>query len=74
MGGEDRLVKLLGELRDLKGPCLLVIDNFNNLQDLEKYYYTLRSFPIFTYCLPPALQNFKMQPVMQSKNCPKKKL
>ncbi|ACF14180.1 TPR repeat-containing protein [Chloroherpeton thalassium ATCC 35110] len=43
----ERLDLLLGEMANLKKPCLLIVDNANRLEELEKYYGKLRSCPNF---------------------------
>ncbi|NHQ60871.1 AAA family ATPase [Chlorobium sp. BLA1] len=39
MTKNDRIKTLLPEMAKLKKPCLLVIDNVNNKEDLEAYYH-----------------------------------
>lgn len=39
---EERLNKTIKALLNLEKPCLLVLDNANSFEDLEKYYSLLR--------------------------------
>ncbi len=43
MPAEERLQVLLNNMHNLQAPCLLVIDNANNQEELEKHYRLLRS-------------------------------
>ncbi len=43
MPNEQRLEVLLTEMANLDKPCLLILDNANDLTDLEKHYKNLRS-------------------------------
>ncbi|MES0491512.1 MAG: tetratricopeptide repeat protein [Leptospirales bacterium] len=47
MPGEERLEKLIAEMSKLEKPGLLVLDNANNVEDLEKHYGALRRCPNF---------------------------
>ncbi|MGD1893747.1 MAG: NB-ARC domain-containing protein [Cyclobacteriaceae bacterium] len=56
---EERLDTLLNQMRQLKEPCLLVVDNANRLADLEKYYPKLRSCPNFHVLLTTRITEFE---------------
>lgn len=44
---DERLLLLLDTMQQLKKPCLLVIDNANDVKELERYYAALRTCPNF---------------------------
>jgi len=56
---DERLYLLLQSMRQLKKPCLLVIDNANDLAELEKYYKTLHSCPNFHLLLTTRITKFE---------------
>ena len=45
MPPEKRVKVLLTELRNLEGPCLFIIDNADNREELEAHYNALRKLP-----------------------------
>ena len=47
MPNETRLQELLKTMGELDKPCLLVVDNANELDELEKYHPALKSCPNF---------------------------
>lgn len=55
----ERLELLLLELSNLKKPCLLVIDNANELSDLEDNYQFLRRLHNFHLLLTTRVSNFE---------------
>lgn len=55
MPADARLELLLRELAELQKPCLLVIDNANELEDLEKITKSCAVALIFMYCSLPVL-------------------
>ncbi len=59
MPNEERLGALLLEMRRLEKPCLLVIDNANDLKDLKNYYVALRSCPNFHLLLTTRITKFE---------------
>ncbi len=56
---EQRLPLLLKALAGLNNPCLLVIDNANDLPDLEKHYTQLRRCPNFHILLTSRITEFE---------------
>jgi len=44
---DERLLLLLDTMQQLKKPCLLVIDNANDVKELERYYAALHTCPNF---------------------------
>jgi tetratricopeptide (TPR) repeat protein len=56
---DERLDLLLQTMRQLKKPCLLVIDNANDLAELEKYYKALHSCPNFHLLLTTRITKFE---------------
>jgi tetratricopeptide (TPR) repeat protein len=59
MPDTERLEHLLLEMRRLQKPCLLIIDNANNLDDLKNYYVALRSCPNFHLLLTTRITKFE---------------
>jgi tetratricopeptide (TPR) repeat protein len=59
LAAAERLQVLLGELRNLKKPCLLVIDNANNQEELEKNYQSLYSCANFYLLLTTRITEFQ---------------
>jgi hypothetical protein len=55
---EQRLDKLLAALAGLRKPCLLVIDNANEPDDLERHYLRLRSCANFHLLLTTRIGHF----------------
>jgi len=53
-----RLDKLLKAMAELKGPCLLVIDNANDMDDLETNSQNLRRCPNFQVLLTTRITEF----------------
>jgi len=53
-----RREKLLREMAGLNKPCLLVIDNANDLDDLSAHYHELRKCPIFHILLTTRITEF----------------
>ncbi|MEZ5040517.1 MAG: NB-ARC domain-containing protein [Saprospiraceae bacterium] len=65
MTHQERLDQVLEAMNSLKKPCLLVIDNANDIQDLEKYYLALRKCPNFHLLLTTRITTFQKEPVHQ---------
>ncbi|TDH18259.1 hypothetical protein EXU57_24075 [Segetibacter sp. 3557_3] len=59
MPANERLVVLLDALRNLKKPCLLVIDNANEVTELEDHYLALRSCANFHVLLTTRITEFE---------------
>lgn len=59
MPNEERLDLLLSKMRTLAKPCLLVIDNANDLEDLEQFYIALKSCPNFHLILTTRITEFE---------------
>jgi len=55
---EERLQKMLLEMAGLKKPCLLVIDNANDLPELTAHYHELRKCPNFHILLTTRIMEF----------------
>lgn len=55
----ERFQILLEAMRELKNPCLLVIDNANNLEELQKYYSEFRSCTNFHLLLTTRITEFE---------------
>jgi tetratricopeptide (TPR) repeat protein len=53
-----RREKLLREMAGLQKPCLLVIDNANDLDDLSAHYHELRKCPNFHILLTTRIESF----------------
>ncbi|TNJ38706.1 ATP-binding protein [Chlorobaculum thiosulfatiphilum] len=53
-----RREKLLREMAGLQKPCLLVIDNANDLDDLAAHYHELRKCPNFHILLTTRIESF----------------
>jgi Flp pilus assembly protein TadD len=58
MAGEERLKVLLNEMMQLEKPCLLVIDNVNDLKDIESNYIALRTCSNFHLLLTTRITDF----------------
>ncbi|MEM0992547.1 MAG: NB-ARC domain-containing protein, partial [Bacteroidota bacterium] len=56
---EERLERLLQAMSNLEKPCLLVIDNANEVQELERYYMALRRCPNFHLLLTTRITEFE---------------
>ena len=56
---ESRFNRVLAKMRELTKPCLLVIDNANQLADLEKHYIALKSCPNFHLLLTTRITEFE---------------
>ena len=56
---EQRLTRLLQALQNLETPCLLVIDNANKLDDLQKHYKALRTCSNFHLLLTTRITTFR---------------
>lgn len=56
---EDRVKLLLTELNNLDRPCLLVLDNTNNLEQLRNYYQLLRACGNFHLLLTSRITEFE---------------
>lgn len=59
MPNVERLPLLLKALSNLNKPCLLVIDNANDLEDLENHYLALRSCSNFHLLLTTRITEFE---------------
>ncbi|NUO02414.1 MAG: tetratricopeptide repeat protein, partial [Saprospiraceae bacterium] len=59
MGTEDRLDLLLAAMADLEKPCLLVLDNANELSDLDANYQHLRRLSNVHLLLTTRISNFE---------------
>jgi len=59
MPNEERLPLLLKAMANLKKPCLLVIDNANRPEELQKYYLALRTCPNFHLLLTTRITSFE---------------
>ncbi|NTV67207.1 MAG: ATP-binding protein [Chlorobaculum sp.] len=53
-----RREKLLREMAGLQKPCLLVIDNANDIDDLSAHYHELRKCPNFHILLTTRIESF----------------
>ena len=66
---DERLYLLLQAMRQLKKPCLLVIDNANDLNELENHFNFLHSCPNFHFLITTRVsefehaETFKIQPL-----------
>ena len=67
MPGEERLDMLLKAMANLDKPCLLIIDNANNSEELEKHYLALRSCPNFHVLLTSRITQFEQAQTFQIK-------
>jgi tetratricopeptide (TPR) repeat protein len=63
MFNEARMQVLLARMANLNKPCLLVIDNANELEDLQANYVALRSCPNFHLLLTTRIDKFEKAPV-----------
>ena len=72
MGQEQRLQVLLQAMANLKDPCLLIIDNANELEDLEANYDTLRRCPNFHLLITSRINYFRGEPVFRIKGLEEK--
>ena len=59
MESKERLALQLQKMRNLPKPCLLVIDNANELAALETHYQALRSCPNFHILLTSRISEFE---------------
>ncbi len=59
MNTDQKLQILLAALADLDRPCLLVIDNANEVDDLQKHYLHLRRCSNFHLLLTSRITNFE---------------
>ncbi len=59
MGADQRLEILLQEMMNLKKPCLLVLDNANELDELETHYQRLRRCSNFHLLLTTRITDFE---------------
>ena len=55
----SRFNRVLDKMRQLTKPCLLVIDNANQLADLENHYIALKSCPNFHLLLTTRITEFE---------------
>ena len=67
MPGEERLDMLLKAMANLDKPCLLIIDNVNDIEELEKHYPALRSCPNFHVLLTSRITQFEQAQTFQIK-------
>jgi tetratricopeptide (TPR) repeat protein len=58
MPTEERMQLLLAQMANLNKPCLLIIDNANELEDLQANYASLRSCPNFHLLLTTRITAF----------------
>ena len=72
MGTDERLDALLTAMANLKKPCLLVLDNANELPDLEANYQRLRQCSNFHLLLTTRITNFKKAKTHPIEHLPKK--
>ncbi len=56
---ESRLDLTLAAMAELEKPCLLVLDNTNNIDDLQRYYQALQSCPNFHVLLTTRITEFE---------------
>ncbi|MCG8330588.1 MAG: NB-ARC domain-containing protein, partial [Chitinophagales bacterium] len=68
---EQRLKLLLARMTALPDPCLLVIDNANELDDLEINYKRLRQCTNFHLLLTTRISNFRLAATHEIKGLPK---
>ncbi|MEN0049172.1 MAG: tetratricopeptide repeat protein [Bacteroidota bacterium] len=59
MPNEERLPLLLKAMVNLKKPGLLVIDNLNDPEELQKYYLALRTCPNFHFLITTRITYFE---------------
>jgi Leucine-rich repeat (LRR) protein/tetratricopeptide (TPR) repeat protein len=59
MPNEDRLNVLLREMANLEKPCLLILDNANNLDDLAMHYLALKRCPNFHILLTSRINEYE---------------
>ncbi|MBK8443484.1 MAG: hypothetical protein IPL35_08745 [Sphingobacteriales bacterium] len=69
----ERLDKLLHAMAKLDKPCLLVIDNANDLEDLEHNYQRLRQCSNFHILLTSRIREFRRAAFYPIKGLPKDK-
>ncbi len=73
MPNTERLTLLLRKMASLQRPCLLIIDNANLLEDLERYYPQLSTCRNFHLLLTTRITQFEqaktyvLQPLVQDK-------
>ena len=58
MPAPERLQAMLAAMARLDKPCLLIIDNANDVRELEKHYLALRSCPNFHILLTTRITTF----------------
>ena len=68
---EQRIPVLLKEMANLAEPCLLVIDNANNLQELNQHYVALRSCRNFHLLLTTRITEFGQAQTHKIEGLPK---
>jgi tetratricopeptide (TPR) repeat protein len=59
MPNEERLNELLREMANLDKPCLLILDNANDLSDLEKHYLILKKCANFHLLLTSRINEYE---------------
>ncbi len=60
MNTDDRLDALAAALAELEKPCLLIVDNANELPDFELHYQRLRNLTKFHLLLTTRITNFQL--------------
>lgn len=70
MGTEGRLDLLLAAMADLQKPCLLVLDNANELPDLEANYLALRRLSNFHLLLTTRISSFEKAETLRIEGLP----
>jgi len=70
MNTTERLETLLAALANLKKPCLLVLDNANELPDLETNYLRLRQCSNFHLLLTTRITNFERAEICRIEGLP----
>jgi len=73
MPQQERLDKLVTTMTSLPKPCLLVIDNANETEDLEENYLALRRFSNFHILLTTRIPKFHNAASYLLQNLPKEK-
>ncbi len=71
MNTQQRLQRLITEMANLQKPCLLVIDNANDPNDLETHYDDLRSCENFHLLLTTRLEHHRSAATYKIKGLPK---
>ncbi|GAA0877229.1 hypothetical protein GCM10009119_01970 [Algoriphagus jejuensis] len=67
---KERLAKILTALANLEPPVLLVIDNANEVEDLDKYYLALKRLPGLHLLLTSRLRNFQQAEMLPIEGLP----